>query len=349
MPRPCGTASPAALYGALADLLAAHVVVELGGPAADGDRPERLTVRPGMDRLKLLDAGLRAFDARLPDAVPPLCVVTRYRASSCRRCLDVCPGDAIEPSPWLRVEPERCTSCGACAAVCPTGALAFAARSEAVRARFAEAGRRGQRRATLACRVAGHDAGEAGEAGEDDGDTVVVTCLGGLSAADLIGAAAAGLAGVTLVSGDCEACRDRVAGEAVEAAVETAGETLAAIGCGLAVERRRALGDASASRGGAAAPGLSRRDLFSFLARGARRATAEGLAPQRRTVGDLHGQAPPARRPGAAARRSRRAGLGRRVACACRCLPAALPLACSSQGRAATAAACARGTAHTGR
>jgi TorA maturation chaperone TorD len=34
-------ASPAELYSALADLLATHVVTELGGPAAEGDRPAR--------------------------------------------------------------------------------------------------------------------------------------------------------------------------------------------------------------------------------------------------------------------------------------------------------------------
>ncbi len=78
-------------------------------------------------------------------------------------------------------------------------------------------------------------------------------------------------------------------------AVEVAGETLAALGRGFVVERRRASADASAVEQAAApaGPGFSRRDLFSFLARGARRATAEGLAPSRRTVGDLHGQARP--------------------------------------------------------
>jgi ferredoxin len=282
-----------------------------------------------MDRLKLLDAGLRAFDARLPDTVPPLCVATRYRASSCRRCLDVCPGDAIEPSPWLRVDPELCTSCGGCSAVCRTGALAFAARGDAVRARLAEAGQRGQRRATLACRVAGH---EAGEAGQDGTDTIVVTCLGGLSAADLIGAAAAGLAGVTLAGGDCETCRDRAAGLGAGAAVEAAGETLAALGRDLAVERRRVSGDASAAA--PAAPGLSRRDLFTFLARGARRATAEGLAPQRRTVGDLHGQARP---PAAQARLlDDLDALGSAGEARAALLPAALPLATLVAGAGCT-------------
>ena len=110
-----------------------------------------------MDRLKLLDAGLRAFDARLPDVVPPLCVVTRYRASSCRRCLDVCPADAIAPVAVAAGRARPLQSCGACAAVCPTGALDFGTRAAALRERFAAAAGCGDRRITLACRFVGRD------------------------------------------------------------------------------------------------------------------------------------------------------------------------------------------------
>ncbi len=88
-----------------------------------------------------------------------------------------------------------------------------------------------------------------------------------------------------------------MAGEAVEAAVQAAAETLAVFGRDLAVARRRlpvAPREADGAPGPApAAAGLSRRDLFTFLARGARRTASEGLAPERRGVADLHGQAPP--------------------------------------------------------
>jgi ferredoxin len=250
-----------------------------------------------MDRLKLLDAGLRAFDARLPDVVPPLCLVTRYRGSSCRRCLAVCPGDAIAASPWLQVDPERCTSCGACAAVCPTGALAYVARAEQLRARLAEAQGSGRGEVTVTCRPAAHAASEAA-IGETDTATVVVACLGGLSAADVIAAAVTGCTALRLESADCEACRERVAGGAAEAAVEAATTTLVALGRDLRVTRHRlpvppeeARDDAPGA--GSAAAGLSRRDLFAFLVRGARRTASEGLASERRGVADLHGQAPP--------------------------------------------------------
>lgn len=250
-----------------------------------------------MDRLKLLDAGLRAFDARLPDVVPPLCLVTRYRASSCRRCRAVCTTDAISPSPWLRVDPDRCTSCGACGAVCPTGALAFAALGGQLRLRLAEARCPGRGQATLACRFTAQAAAQPdpayGDAGavDRDGVTVAVPCLGALSAADLIGAAAAGYTVLVLASAECEACADRAAGAAAQTAVDTAVETLAALGRGLSVRRRRAPG--GPPREAPAAPGISRRDLFAFVVRGARRTASEGLASERRGVADLHGQAPP--------------------------------------------------------
>ena len=115
-------ASSAELYRALADLLSRSPRRRARHTDSQATTGPRGSGAASMDRLKLLDAGLRAFDARLPDVVPPLCVVTRYRASSCRRCLDVCPGEAIQVSPWLQVEPDHCSSCGACAAVCPTGA-----------------------------------------------------------------------------------------------------------------------------------------------------------------------------------------------------------------------------------
>ena len=305
-----------------------------------------------MDRLQILDAGLRALDASLPGVTPPLCLATRYRASSCRRCLDVCSTDAIEPAPWLRLVPERCSSCGACAAVCPTGALAFAALSAAVRERLRAIADAGHDQAVLACRFAevdepgaeaseaerpdaGRDARSDGTTGRSDDARVVVACLGALSAAELIGAAAAGLDGLTLVSAGCEVCRDRAAGSAADGAVDTAVAAVAALGGRLGVRRRsapRTVADGDGP-GVPAGPALSRRDLFTYLARGARRTAAEGLASSRHTIGDLHAQAPPPARQGllradlAALATRDGAGCAAQVPSGPATLPAALPLA----------------------
>ncbi len=246
-----------------------------------------------MDRLKLLDAGLKAFDASLPDVVSPLCLVTRYRGSSCRLCLDVCPTAAITPAKWLAVEPRQCTSCGACAAVCRTGALSYVARHGAVRKRLRGLAAEGARTVVLACRQA---AADAPATGADAPATVaqrriVVPCLGGLAAADLIAAAAFGLVTIELLSGDCAACADAVAGAAVEPTRAAAAETLLALGADVACTRRSVSGgDVHVA---AEVPAMSRAGLFSYVAQGLRRTAVEGIASDKRGVAELHRQAPP--------------------------------------------------------
>ena len=256
-----------------------------------------------MDRLKLLDAGLRAFDTTLPVVAPPLCVVTRYRGSSCRLCLDVCPTAAITTAEWLAVEPERCTSCGACAAVCKTGALAFAERHAALRERLRGPAAEGVRSVCLACRQVGDDSVPDADttAGSAPATRVVVPCLGGLATADLIAAAALGFVTVELLSGDCPACVGAAAGAAAEATLAVAAETLDALEVHVAWSRRSVPGPvpaaAPAMTAAAAAapesPAMSRAGLFSYLAQGLRRAAAEGLASDKRGVAELHRQAPP--------------------------------------------------------
>jgi len=246
--------------------------------------------RRGMDRLNLVDAGLRAFDLRLPDVAPPLCVATRYRGSSCRLCLDVCPTAAITSATWLQVEPQRCTSCGACAAVCKTGALSFVARSAALRERLQEVAPGCMR----PIRFAGRHAGVGMGADDDDGtvrDVIVVPCLGGISAADLIAAASLGIVTIGLLSGECGTCADAVAGAAVDATTETVAETLSVLGADAIITRGSV--PSSAPQAVSDALSVSRRGLFSYVARGLRRTAAEAIAPQKRAVAELHRQAPP--------------------------------------------------------
>ena len=251
-----------------------------------------------MDRFKLLDAGLKAFDASVPEVAPPLCVETRYRSSSCRLCLDVCPTAAITPAKWLAVEPQRCTSCGACAAVCKTGALSYAARQAALRERLRELAAEGATTVVLACRRAGADAAAPDDAAAladaaptDPQGRIVLPCLGGLAAADLVAAAAFGLVAIELLSGDCVACADAPAGAAIEPALAAAAQTFLALGVAVACTRRRVPG--CEVQAAPDAPGLSRGDLFSFVARGLRRTAAEGTAPDKRGVAELHRQTPP--------------------------------------------------------
>lgn len=270
-----------------------------------------------MDRLKLAEAGLRAFDERLPEVTSSMCVVTRYRSSSCRLCRDVCPGAAIDPDGWLKVDAESCTSCGACAAACRTGALRFDARSIGLRAGLTKAAESGDSAVILACRFAALPEDDRAES------AFVMNCLGGLSVGDSIAAAATGLGVVVLSSGECAQCPDRMAERALEPRIATAEETLALIGVHLTLERSVQPGSGASAVSTARA--VSRRGLFAYIARGLSRAVVEGTSPEKRGIADLHRRQPPA--PENVRLRRDLAVLHKRGGCEPLPLPAALPLA----------------------
>ena len=51
------------------------------------------------------------------------CLRMRFSASSCRRCIDICPHGAVVIDGRLSIDTEKCLGCTLCTAVCPTGAL----------------------------------------------------------------------------------------------------------------------------------------------------------------------------------------------------------------------------------
>ena len=76
---------------------------------------------------------LTSLGGRAPEALTPektvtvdrsRCVRHRCTRNECRKCLDVCPTDAVT---WeeggLRVDAETCTQCLRCLSVCPTAAM----------------------------------------------------------------------------------------------------------------------------------------------------------------------------------------------------------------------------------
>ena len=238
-----------------------------------------------MDRLKLLDASLRAFDASAPDVTPSLCLATRYRSSSCRRCLDVCPAAALVTSPWLELDPDTCVSCGACAAVCPTGAVGRTVASAALRAEFQALAADESSTAVIVCCRA--------EAAPLEGAPFVLPCLGALATSDVLAAAALGIKRLRLVDGDCEQCPEAVAGAALDQAVSTARDTLTVLQQTLHVDRARLPG--CADRAAPTPPAVSRRGLFGYVAHGLSRSVAAGVAPRapQRSISALHKQTPP--------------------------------------------------------
>ena len=56
-----------------------------------------------------------------------LCAHSRSRITGCRRCLELCPTEAIAPAgDHVAIDPHACAGCGSCAAACPTGAASYA-------------------------------------------------------------------------------------------------------------------------------------------------------------------------------------------------------------------------------
>lgn len=51
------------------------------------------------------------------------CQRTRFSASSCHSCADICPHGAVNLDSGLAIDPERCRGCLLCTTVCPVGAL----------------------------------------------------------------------------------------------------------------------------------------------------------------------------------------------------------------------------------
>jgi ferredoxin len=273
-----------------------------------------------LDVLDSLDLTLRALNTRIPEADPQRCVATRYQASSCRRCLAVCPVDAITPTPSLDVDPGKCVGCGACAVVCPTGALDFAQPRAALRAGLRAAGAAAGAPAatgkhgtgalsaaaavTIACARADLSAGR--------GSGIRVECLGGVGAADLLVARAAGVASIHFVDGGCDTCRSRPATAGLPAALSAAGAVATAFapqGNGqpdvaaevsdlLVTRTSSSLGASPTDTVGASArsmgPVLSRRQVLLFFGLRSAQVVKTSTIKPGRSVGSLHAQkAPP--------------------------------------------------------
>jgi len=198
------------------------------------------------------------------------CVRLRHRRSTCTRCADACPTQAITWQGSLKVESDKCVGCGNCATVCPTGALEAQAPTNAellgqIKAHVAE-----NRPLAFACsrylettRV-------------PSAQVVRVKCLGRLDESILFDAIVDGAPSVTLLDGVCADCPHAIGRTIAAQTAQTTNALLTAWGV-----TRRVGFDAQQVKqaetppvSASTADGMSRRAFFEFLRRETVRATA---------------------------------------------------------------------------
>ena len=51
------------------------------------------------------------------------CLKMRFNESSCHRCVDICPHNAVSLDGFIAINPNHCSGCLLCTVVCPVGAL----------------------------------------------------------------------------------------------------------------------------------------------------------------------------------------------------------------------------------
>ena len=157
----------------------------------------------------------------------PLCAHSRAMQTGCTRCLDICPTGAITPAgDHVSVDPMVCAGCGACSAVCPSGAISYDAPPvDALMRRIATLAHTSRKAGGHAPRLLVHDgwgremislAARYGSGLPADVIPLETAALPGFGHAEILAAAGAGFADVTLL------CGPRSEREAIATQVELA-------------------------------------------------------------------------------------------------------------------------------
>ena len=170
-----------------------------------------------MSKIDNIEALSTAVSATTMTLFKRRCLSMRNWKSSCNKCIDACPHDAIKRSVGhIDIDSMVCTSCGACASACPTGVFATTSPTQGEIVRLArEAAQNYGDVACFACEP------HATKLGLDTERIVVLPCLDYLDEYLLIGLLSCGIKNVAVFKQDCTGCA--ICGTPrIEAAVKTA-------------------------------------------------------------------------------------------------------------------------------
>lgn len=143
---------------------------------------------------------LAAIDRSEVTLDPSRCLHTLDRFSSCDRCYDVCPAEAILPGPPPTLNNEKCQSCLACLPTCPVGAYAG---DDAVRPLLQCTARLEGRQLELLCEL--HPSAENGVSDEAVGIRIR-GCLAGLGTGTYLALAGMGIPHIAIHLEACKEC-----------------------------------------------------------------------------------------------------------------------------------------------
>jgi len=177
----------------------------------------------GFRRVNILKLALK--DIRNTFAVTSSCKSVRFRKSSCQRCLEVCPEEAISLNPGPSIS-SNCSDCGLCLNACPTEAFqngrhldrALLNRAESLLSR--DQPRNGRKRLLIHCRQA-----EPGNR-----NSLPTSCLGEITENSILGAAILGFDEVALARGNCSQCRFKYGEKLLAKSMATARALLSGLG-----------------------------------------------------------------------------------------------------------------------
>ncbi len=180
-----------------------------------------------------------ALESKAVFLAPDRCVVVRNRHSSCKKCVEACPVDAVEAEDnLLALDASLCVACGACTVVCPTEALIpLAPLDEDLASASADAVIAAGGRAVFACaRIASKRLGDPAKFAQ-------VPCLARMEESLLLDLASRGVEDILLVDGTCSTCKFRACVPGIDETVSSANTLLAAQGSGIRVQRASAFPD----------------------------------------------------------------------------------------------------------